>query len=241
MGQRAFLIKLVVLVAVVVLESMFCAEFVGLIFLSVAFGLIWLWNTIYCIRYVLFLLISALLLIPAGWVLHDHFYNWQNQARQPLLAQLANTVESLYLTTGNSDLVKGMAVFTQQDDRKYDQFQVEIKDQNGVVQYHNNKHLDNLELNILSAKSKQGHVTVTYARMIRRYWEWDGTYFRYWRALLKGEMIFHNPPKYLDIFMLHMVLLLLVVIAYLQINFRRNYQQSKYLLGQLNAILEEKR
>jgi hypothetical protein len=241
------MLKIALFAVLLTAEIIYLPDFVGLILLTVFFGTILLWNTIYCLRYLIFLLLSALLLIPTAWILHEHFYNWQNVARKQILKTTANTLEELNKVAGRDAVKLAVELFSEQSKSQYERYRFEIDDVGAEGKKTNSKQ-DGMDMASLSVSSKGGGVRIIYERNIRPYWEWDwqwpldwdGTYFRYWRALLTGEVFFSHPGKYRDVFMLHIITLLAVIILYLQLNFRRNYLRSQSLLDRLNMILAEK-
>ncbi len=243
MKNKSFLIKILLIITALLVELVYVREFTGLIFLTVFFGGILLWNTIYFFRYSLFLLLSAIILVPTAYVLHSHFYDWQKEAKRPMVRQLSNVIEDIVLHSDQKTLESTINRLFNKSNRRYARYHVKITALDGTIITPDNvrKRLQGPNVTRFTVSSRAKHVKITYEQKHRDYWGWKGTYVWYWRALLKAEVIFSNPPKYRDYFMVHLVILLVVVNVYLQLNFRRNYLRSKYLMEQLSTVIKDKK
>ena len=247
MNRIILFLKISIIPGLLVIEFKFFQEYRGLIFLTFVLGLTFLWNKIYFFRYVLFGLIASILLIPFAGLLHNHHYDWNSIGRLPTLFPLADAVEQIITKTDKKNIETQLDSLFHKGHRKKNRFIIQYKNNTETLYFETSKKLVKGYVTSKTISSDSGKTTVKFMRRNPYFWEWswkkpfefNGTYFRYWRSLLKGEVLLHDPIKYTDYFFLHLILILLVINMYLHVNFRRNYLRSKFLMDSLKSLTEK--
>ena len=250
MKDRDTIIKVSIVISLLVIESLFCKGCYGLYFLTAALGAALIRNTIYFIRYMLFVVTSSLLLIPMAWLLHSHHYEWNSIATRPVLYPLANAAEKIIINSAPEEINKRLDTLFHEDFRNNKRFVIEYSGSGKNIFYQSLKELPDGYITQQTVLSDSKRTQITYMRTNPYFWKWDkdalvtfrGSYFSYWKALFKGEVIWNRsgPPKYTDFFFVHIILILLIINIYLHINFIRNYRRSQLLIDRLKTYTSEK-